>query len=216
MINCLVTCFWLQITNTCLNVALNRENCYLSEQELPRQIQPQLLISFYFSILSVSLSYDFALVSKWPSVLSKAPCFLVHSQWEKERGKKKKCREKEEKLGNGKGRRYLSHYQMNSNLFLESVEPSQMKCITLDQGLPKKCHIVIVLNVLRYLSGLLDGWVTKSDQDSIRKEEGVLTDVGKQSTVCTTVKNLHFNFSFDFTTGIKKKIAFIATFSLGV
>lgn len=54
-----------------------------------------------------------------------------------------------------------------------------MKCITLDQGLPKKCHIVIVLNVLRYLSGLLDGWVTKSDQDSIRKEEGVLTDVGK-------------------------------------
>lgn len=90
-----------------------------------------------------------------------------------------------------------------------------MRCVTLDQELPKKCHRVIVLSVLRYLSGLLEGWVTECDQDSIRKEEGVLTDVGKQPTVCTTVKNLNFNFSFDFTTGVKK-IAFIATFSLGV
>lgn len=50
--------------------------------------------------------------------------------------------------------------------------------------------------------------MTESDQDSVRKEEGVLTDVGKQPTVCTTVKNLNFNFSFDFTTGVKKNCFF--------
>lgn len=100
---------------------------------------------------------------------------LVHIAVGERREKK---RERKRRRGKTERREAIfSPAQWILNPFFQSTETIQVKCITLEQRLPKKWQVVIDLDQLRYLSGLLDGWVSESDQDFIRKEEGALIDV---------------------------------------